>query len=72
MFEGVSLLYDKELRLFCSESIFEDSQGLQKRPRRADHDEGRLDDVQQGSLKLLPSWRVSILLRRDPGRGVPP
>lgn len=31
-----------------------------------------MDDVQEGSLELLATRRIPILLRRDPRRGLPP
>lgn len=57
---------------FSSESVLEDSKGLQKRQGWADHDEGSLDNLQQGSLELFPSRRVSVLLRWNPGRSISP
>jgi len=52
------------------ENLLADSEGLQERPRWTDHDEGCMDDLQQSPLELFPTRRVSILLRRDPRRGL--
>lgn len=58
------------VHVFCVENILANSESLQERSGWTDHDEGCMDDLQQGPFKLLTSRRVPILLRRDPRRGL--
>lgn len=52
------------------ENLFEDSKSVQERSRWTNNDERGMDDVQQGTIELFPSRRISFLLRRNPRRGL--
>lgn len=52
------------------ENLFEDSKSVQERSRWTNNDERGMDHVQQGTIELLPSRRISFLLRRNSRRGL--